>query len=398
LPAGCGPGVTGHAMDAESAKENTIIIIDDDETMRLACEKILTKSGYAIETFPDGFSGIERIKEFRPGLIVVDLKMPGISGIEVIEQVREFDPDIVIVVITGYATVGSAVEAMKAGAYDFLPKPFTPDELRLIIRRAMERRRLTMVSVRLQREKELLERRFITMVSHQLQTPLAAVQQYLDVLLHLMDEGQPTEHYREWLEKSRGRVVELLSIIQDWLTLSKVEHGALASGREAVAVVPIIERLRETFQERAADRRVDVELRLAENLPPVAGDEECLSMVFSNLLVNAIKYNKDGGRVVISGREERGRVIVDFTDTGIGIAEENVPKLFTDFFRVRDATTSGIKGTGLGLSIGKRIVEELSGNISVKSTLGEGSTFTVTLPVFKPEEHQNERVVNADAT
>jgi DNA-binding NtrC family response regulator len=118
-----------------SARENTIFVIDDDAIIRLSCEQILKKSGYNVETFANGHVGIERLKEVRPPLLVVDIKMPELDGFEVIKIVRRIDPDVVIVVITGYATVETAVDAMKMGAYDFLPKPFTPGELRMIIER-----------------------------------------------------------------------------------------------------------------------------------------------------------------------------------------------------------------------------------------------------------------------
>ena len=116
-------------------QNNLVIVIDDDEIMCLSCEQILAKAGYRVETFGSGHEGIERLKVVRPPLLVVDIKMPELDGFEVIKIVRKIDPDLVIVVITGYATIETAVDAMKAGAYDFLPKPFTPSELRLIIDR-----------------------------------------------------------------------------------------------------------------------------------------------------------------------------------------------------------------------------------------------------------------------
>ena len=106
-----------------------------------------------------------------PPLLVVDIKMPELNGFEVIKIVRKVDPDVVIVVITGYATIETAVDAMKMGAYDFLPKPFTPSELRMIIDRGFERWRLTKEAKRLRKEKEEVERKFVTLVSHQLKGP-----------------------------------------------------------------------------------------------------------------------------------------------------------------------------------------------------------------------------------
>ena len=146
--------------------------------------------GLRVETFEDGARGLEGVAELKPGLVVVDLKMPGISGMEVISRVHEIDPQIIIIVITGYATIDTAVEAMKSGAYDFLPKPFSPDELRLIVNRGLDRRRLALESQRGEVERALLKRRFVTFVSHQLQTPLVAIHQYLDVLNHLDRQGR----------------------------------------------------------------------------------------------------------------------------------------------------------------------------------------------------------------
>ena len=141
-------------------QDNTVFVIDDDEIIRLSCEQILKKSGYKVETFGNGYEGIERLKKVRPPLLVVDIKMPELDGFEVIKLVRKVDPEVVIVVITGYATIETAVDAMKMGAYDFLPKPFTPNELRLIIERGFERWRLARETQLLRKQKEEVERKF----------------------------------------------------------------------------------------------------------------------------------------------------------------------------------------------------------------------------------------------
>ncbi|NNG17733.1 MAG: response regulator, partial [Gemmatimonadales bacterium] len=168
--------------DGKESQRETIVVIDDDHAMRLSCRQILSKSGFEVETYEDGARGLEGVARTRPALAVVDLKMPGISGMEVISRLHETDPYIVLVVITGYATIGTAVEATKTGAYDFLPKPFKPDELRMIVKRGLEHRRLLLDSRRSEMERELMKRRFVTFVAHELKTPLVAVHQYLDVL------------------------------------------------------------------------------------------------------------------------------------------------------------------------------------------------------------------------
>ena len=172
---------------AESGTDERVVVIDDDNAMRLSCRQILGRMGLAVETYSDGAQGLAGVAREKPGLVVVDLKMPGLSGLEVLCRIHEIDPSIVVVVITGYATIDTAIEAMKAGAYDFLPKPFAPDQLRVIVSRALERRRLAAESRRLEVEREMLKRRFVSFVSHQLKSPLAAIHQYLDLIDRLGD-------------------------------------------------------------------------------------------------------------------------------------------------------------------------------------------------------------------
>ena len=363
-------------------KKQIIYIIDDDPVMRLSCQQILVKQGFQVETFEDGVKGLDRIQEEKPQLIVVDLKMPKIGGMEVIAKVHEMDPDVVIVVITGYATIDTAVNAMKAGAYDFLPKPFTPDELRLIVNRGLERQHLLEESNRLRREKEKMQRQFITFVSHQLQSPLVAVQQYLDVLNHLGDSPKKQEVQQEWIERSRVKIKELIALIRDWLKLSKIEGGALVDNIKAINLLALIADIVNTYKQRANESHISLVLNLPQNLSNVKGDDECLNVLFSNLIVNAIKYNKPNGEVTISVEENGEYVNVTVSDTGIGIPQENIDSIFEEFQRVKSESTKNISGTGLGLPICKKIITELGGKIDVKSKINKGSTFVVSLPKY----------------
>jgi len=368
-----------HSAPAHGPADSPILVIDDDETMRRACDAALRRAGYQVETYADGPSGLRRAAEVHPGVLIVDLKMPGMSGLEVIHQVRQTDPDIVIVVITGFATVDTAVDAMKAGAYDFIPKPFTADELRAIIARAVERRRLAMEAKRLRAEKETQARRFITFVSHQLQSPLGAVRQYLDVLSHQMGGSIPPQQ-QQWIDRSREKLGEMLRIIADWLTLSKVEGGQLATDREPIRWQDLVPAVLDELRTAAQQAQVSLVNNVPPDLPAVIGDDIALRMLLSNLLSNAIKYNRPGGCATVSAVADEKTVALSVSDTGVGIAPEHQPHVFEEFYRVRDGTTRGIGGTGMGLAICRRIAEELGGHISLASTPGEGSTFTVTLP------------------
>lgn len=367
-------------MKVDRNEKNRIFVIDDDPVMRLSCLKILEKEGFLVETFEDGIQGIERINEQKPDLLVVDLKMPKIGGLEVINRVHAMDPDICIVVITGYATIGTAVEAMKSGAYDFLPKPFTPDELRLIVNRGIERSLLTKCSKQLKKEKENLERRYITFVSHQLQSPLVAVQQYLDVLSHLEDSPDKEKLQKEWINRSVVRVKELLCIVRDWLTISKIESGQFAECTGEVFIPPLIDEIFKTYEERAKDSNIRFISELDTSLPAVNAQDECLRMLFSNLIVNAINYGRTNGFIKVYAKVNASAVTIYIEDNGIGIAEDQLPMVFEEFYRVKDESTKNISGTGLGLPICKRIAVELGGSIDVKSKKGVGTTFIVTVP------------------
>ncbi len=361
-------------------RPETIVVIDDDYAMRLSCSKILTKAGYHVETFEDGAGGLEGITRLKPDLVVVDLKMPGMSGMEVIPRVQEIDPTIVIVVITGYATIGTAVDAMKSGAYDFLPKPFSPDELRIIVSRGLERRRFQLDSQRHEMERELMRRQFVTFVSHQLQSPLAAIRQYLDAL-NRMGEGPEAEaRRREWFERCLRRTDDMLLLIQDWLTVSKLDRGCLAREKGRVDAARLLTGIMTTYEEMAAAEGVTLVNELAGTELPVTGDETCLGVLFDNLVVNAIKYNRRGGSVTASARIEAGDAVVSIADTGIGIPDKDLPYLFDEFFRVKGEGSKKTSGTGLGLPICRRICTELGGSITVESRADEGSTFLVRLP------------------
>ena len=358
-----------------------IVVIDDDETMRRACHATLKRDGYMVETYSDGPSGLERIEQAKPGLIIVDLKMPGMGGMEVIDRAQRIDPEIVIIVITGFATVATAVEAMKAGAYDFIPKPFTAQELRVIIKRAVTHRLLAIEAQQLRAEKEAQARRFITFVSHQLQSPLGAVRQYLDVLTHLMGDEIPTNQ-RGWIERCRAKTTQMLDIIGDWLTLSKVEGGQLATERVPVQWKDLVAEVLNGLKLSAEERRITLRDEIPETLPPVIGDPSALRMLFSNLVDNALKYSQEGGEVCVRATADQHEVCLSVADRGVGISAENQQHVFEDFFRVKDGTVR-TSGTGMGLPICKKIAEELAGDISLTSELGQGSTFTVVLPRAK---------------
>jgi signal transduction histidine kinase len=360
-------------------KKPVILVIDDEESMRDSCSQILIKDGFLAETAENGSAGLEKIKEKKPDLALIDLKMPGISGMEVLEKTKEIDPNLISIVITGYATIESAVEAMKKGAYDFLPKPFTPEQLRIIIRRGLERRKLALETESLRREKKLMEENFITMVSHQLRSPLVAILQYFEVILGGM-AGDISEKPKEMIGRAKDRLENLLNLINDWLDAARLNGGQIVDKLKPLSLKSVINKIVEDMKPLAQKDDISLGFGPCSENDLVQGDDETLEQVFSNLITNAIRYNRPKGQVIISIKENKDFIAAEVQDTGIGIAKEHLPFIFDQFYRVSRSEGQKVKGTGLGLFIAKKIVDAHGGSIQVSSEPGKGSTFTVLLP------------------
>ena len=273
------------------ATKYRILIIDDEEVILDSCTLILAGGKYQLATAKNGNLGLELVKEFQPDLVFVDLKMPGISGLEVLEKIRDLDPNIVTIVITGYATVSSAVDAMKNGAYDFLPKPFTPDEFRLITQRGLDRRRLVLETITLRKEKEMLRENFAAIVSHELKSPLGAVQQNLFVLEYEL-EDKLSEEQKEKIERMKSKINDLINLIHTWLRVISVDVKKLQESFKPTSIPTVIAKAVENVQPQAIRKNIEIVPTVQEPLRLVNGDEGTLVEVVGNILGNGVKFSR----------------------------------------------------------------------------------------------------------
>ena len=358
-----------------------ILIIDDEEVVLDSCTQILEGSNYQIATAMDGTLGVRLVQEFQPGLVFVDLKMPGITGIEVLEKIREYDPTIVTIVITGFATINSAVEAMKRGAFDFLPKPFTPDEFRLITQRGIEKRELVLETIALRREKEMLREHFAAIVSHELKAPLGAVQQNLFVLVDELS-SQLTEDQAKRFERMKTNISDLINLIHTWLRVLSVDVRKIQENFKPTSIVPLVLKAIESVQPHAIHKDIEIISSVKESLGQVNGDEGTLVETIVNILGNAIKYSRVGSKVFINAEETKDDLVISVVDTGIGISKDDLPYIFNDFYTGQSGQVVE-RSSGLGLAITRRIIEAHNGSVSVESELGKGSTFVIRLPTIK---------------
>ena len=361
--------------------KSKILVIDDEEIVLDSCKQILAKGGFEIRTAENGTLGLDLIEEYQPDLIFVDLKMPGISGFEVLEKSQQLDPTIVMIVITGFATIGSAVEAMQRGAFDFLPKPFTPDELRLITQRGLEKRKLVLETLALRREKEMLREHFAAIVSHELKSPLAAVQQYLIALSGELS-SQLTEDQHHRFERMQIRIDDLMKLIHTWLRAITVDVENIKDNFQPTSILMVINKAVESVEPHAIRKDISIQTLIEDDIPTVNGDEGTLVEAVVNIVGNAVKYSPTGSQISITATRSDAQVMIKIQDNGIGIAKEDLPFIFEDFYTVK-SNQNVERGSGVGLALTRRILEAHEGTIFVESELGKGSIFEMCLPVGK---------------
>ena len=376
------------------ANKEKILIIDDEEIVRDSCIQILAKRNYQVVTAKDGTEGLEMLENFQPDLALVDLKMPGLSGYEVLDRIHEYDPTIVTVVITGFATVDSAVESMKKGTYDFLPKPFKPDELRLIVQRGLERRKLVLETIALRKEKEMLREQFAAIVSHELKSPLGAVQQSMYGLASDL-EDKLSDEQKNRIERLQSRIADLIKLVNTWLRAISVDISTIHENFGPVSIADTTLKAVENVQPQAVRKDITIETSIEESLEPINGNEGTLVEAVVNIIGNAVKYTPMGGHITVSAREETDNILIEIEDNGVGIAAEDIPHIFDDFY-VGKTKPEEERRSGVGLAITKRIIDAHDGSIIVESELGKGSTFVIHLPILKQENqiNQEQEVLN----
>ena len=228
---------------------------------------------------------------------------------------------------------------------------------------------------RLAMEKE----RFIRTMVHELKSPLGAIRSLIEVATD-KSLGDNLDSYLPMLQRAEGRIDNLVQLIGDLLSLSRSEQTESRGELELLAIEPAVTGALRLQAERIAAGRIVVHTDLEAGLPPILASSDDLDLIMSNLIGNAVKYNRDGGRLEVRARHIGEWVRIDVKDTGIGIAEENLDLVLTEFFREKRSETRDVEGSGLGLSIVKRLVERAGGRLEVASIQGEGSTFSVLLP------------------
>lgn len=475
----------------------TVLVIDDEKRIRDACLRLLTEEGFNVECAENGEIGLKKIEAAHFDIILLDLMMPGISGFDVLTNVKSLHPDTLIIVITGYATIEHSIEAMKKGAFDFLPKPFSPKDLRLVVSKAIEYIRtlqdivteksrmrvminslsdgvlitdnqkkvalanpallkminciekdvigrlvseITNESILLQmidqaleqpsntfveltdeitipaqrkedefiigvrcipfrdrlgrnlgtvtvlhdittlKKVEQLKSDFVSMVAHEIKSPLNSILMQLKVVSDGL-AGDLSEKQKEILFRTSDKINALIMLSSDLLDLSKIESGLINQEKEELNIVELVRNQIAFYTDQAKAKSQELTINESDHAIFIVGNKINIEEVVSNLITNAIRYTPEGGKISVMVGKDKNYVNIQVADTGFGIPEEDLNRIFDRFYRVKNEKTRFINGTGLGLAIVKSIIEAHHGKINVKSEVDKGSIFSIFLPI-----------------
>jgi len=373
-----------------------VLIVDDEPGICSGISRILSnfsvsfpflEESFTFETMETGTGeeAVEILDVQGADIVLLDNKLPGIYGIDVLEYINKKQMDCNVMMITSYASLDLAIKATNNGAYNFVPKPFTPQELKTSMEGITKNLYLRRMTHKLNNQEKQLRNKFLAILSHELKLPLSAIEGYLRIMKDKLS-GDRIEDYDEMINRSLERMKGIRSLITDLLDLTKIESDRQNRVKRKIDITDIAANSCDAITPLAIQKNVKITVEAEPKQLYFLAEPETMEIIFNNLISNAVKYNRDNGEVKCSITELPDYVEITVSDTGIGMSEDDLPKLFQEFVRIKNEKTVKITGSGLGLSITKKIVEEYyNGTISVKSTPDEGTTFTVKLPVVEEE-------------
>ncbi|HMA63042.1 MAG TPA: ATP-binding protein [bacterium] len=364
------------------------LIVDDEKGMRLGMQRTLNRYTFSLddieedikfetETAATGEDAVEKVANWSPDIMLLDYKLPNISGLEVLEEVTTEESEMVTVMVTAYASIDTAISAIKQGAFDFLAKPFEPADLRKTVKKATKNLILAREVRKLEEEKKRVRFEFLSVLAHELKAPINAIKGYLNIISDRV-MGNDVEKYDDMVERSLVRIDGMKKMISDLLDLTRIESGEKKRQLKKTSVTNCIKRSIDTAEPLAREKNITINLHNEDDIEFMCDSGE-IEIIMNNLISNAIKYNKDDGQVDIDFDKKDDAVEISVSDTGIGMSEEEQKKLFDEFTRIKNKKTRGIEGSGLGLSILQKIVNLYDGKISVESEPDQGTKFTITL-------------------
>jgi len=398
------------------AKER-ILVADDSKEITAFLQSYLVQQGYEVQVAYDGETAVRLFVQEPFALVLTDLQMPRLNGLGVLHRVKERSKETQVIILTGHASLDTALDALRHGAYDYLLKPVdNVDQLQFTIDRALLQRSLEIDNRRLldelkganahleqkvtEQTRELREAyeqlqsldrmksEFVSIVSHELRTPLSIMLLAVQMLSAEAD-APDAELRREHLANLQINGRRLKRLVENLLDFSLLESGDLELELSRVDVADVVKEIVEVYLPRAKEKRVSLSAAPAKAALAVEADSARLVNALGHLVENAIKFTAAGGRVMLGahgpvrapGGGQRPHVVIAVIDSGVGISSDQQQRLFKAFSQVDMTDRRRFEGIGLGLALAQRIVVAHGGCISLKSEVGKGSTFAIWLPI-----------------
>ncbi len=384
-----------------------LLVVDDEESVALTVSEVLRLDGYEVDTALSGDEATERLKHKQYDLVLTDLHMEGGDGISVLAEARRRSPLTITIVLTGFASLESAIAAMRQGAYDYLVKPCIIDDMKHTIQRGLEHRRLMLAEQEARTKLETLNRElesrveertaelqrvneelaqanhskdvFFATLSHELRTPLTPILGWSRLLKSGSSDADLLGKGLDAIERNARLQTKL---IDDLLDISRIVVGKLHIEMEPADLCKTVEAAVETVRDKATARGVELAVEIPGAPVVVHGSPVRLQQIVWNLLSNAVKFTGRGGLVTVRVTSDERMAQVEVIDTGLGIAPEFLPHVFDPFRQADGLLTRQHGGLGLGLAIVRKLAEMHGGRVTCESEgIGKGARFTFSVPV-----------------
>jgi len=370
----------------------TILVIDDELSIRELCARVLSQAGYAVDSAVCGEDAMAMLSRSRYDLVLSDLKMPGeLSGQELVAALRREWPAVSVIVMTGYPSLETAVSTVKMGAFEYLTKPFEIETLLGAVRQCLQSRQ---ISHELNRERLLREElqaaytqlqesdqqkeAFLARFNHEIRTPFMFVFHHL-AQLEAGSVQNPNAHPAQIKDLRKG-IDRIWNLMDNLILLSNLQNESLQADYSRVNLRMLLHTVALHLKSHSDAKQLEVEFALGDEPWILEGDSALLQTALKHLFLNAIHFNKRGGKIRIEVKNSLDRIAIRFSDTGIGIAQVKLKTIFQSFYQIAQYMTREVGGLGIGLTIVRRIIEAHDGEINVTSEENEGSTFEVLLP------------------
>jgi signal transduction histidine kinase len=371
----------------ESKRVKVLLIEDNPGDALLLREKLAEVSGasFNLEWSDRLSTGLERLGRGDLDVVLLDLSLPDSQGLDTLLRTFKHAPQVPIVVMTGLDDQDLGMKAVHEGAQDYLVKGQADGNMLVrSMHYAMERHRMIMQLEQTQKQELQMKDQFLSHVSHELRTPLNTLYQFVTILLDGL-AGDINSEQREYLEIILAKTNELRTMVSDLLDVTRTKTGKIVIEPRHLPLVELISEMQASFQVAATAKGLTLSSNVPVDLPPAYADADRARQILTNLIDNALKFTAQGGTIAISAEvseEDPNFICISVADTGSGISPEDRRRVFEYLYQANNSAEATRKGLGLGLYICKELVSYHGGRIWVQSSLGHGSTFFFTLPIF----------------